>query len=110
MILPAPGEEAFFLWGPRQAGKSTLLERRYPHRRWLDLPRADEFGRYAANPEFLRQEIDAQERPAAGEQIVIDEIQKVPALLDVVRSRIQRLLPDAVRCPGMQDVCRTGNA
>ena len=28
--LPAPGEDTFFLWGPRQTGKSTLLKERYP--------------------------------------------------------------------------------
>ena len=33
--------------------------------------------RYAANPEFLRQEIEAQRRPAPEDQIVIDELQKV---------------------------------
>ena len=57
--------------------------------RWLDLLRADEFRRYAANPEFLRQEIEAGGRPAPGEQIVIDEIQKVPALLDEVHWLIE---------------------
>ena len=56
IVLPASGEETFFLWGPRQTGKSTLLERRYPRSRWLDLLRANEFRRYAANPEFLRAE------------------------------------------------------
>lgn len=34
--LPAPGEDTFFLWGPRQTGKSTLLKERYPEARWLD--------------------------------------------------------------------------
>ena len=28
--LPDPGQETFFLWGPRQTGKSTLLRRHYP--------------------------------------------------------------------------------
>ena len=87
--LPAPGEETFFLWGPRQTGKSTLLRQRYPRSRWLDLLKADEFRRYATNPEFLRHEIEAEERPAAGGQIVIDEIQKVPALLDEVHWLIE---------------------
>ena len=89
--LPAPGEETFFLWGPRQTGKSTLLRQRYPQSRWLDLLKADEFRRYATNPEFLRQEIEAEGEPAAaaGGQIVIDEIQKVPALLDEVHWLIE---------------------
>ena len=89
IVLPAPGKETFFLWGPRQTGKSTLLRTRYPRSRWLDLLRADEFRRYTANPEFLRQEIEAQRRPAPEDQIVIDEIQKVPALLDEVHWLIE---------------------
>ena len=89
LALPAPREETFFLWGPRQIGKSTLLKQRYPRSRWLDLLKADEFRRYAANPELLRQEIEGQARPAAGDQIVIDEIQKVPALLDEVHWLIE---------------------
>ena len=88
-VLPAPGEETFFLWGPRQTGKSTLLRARYPRSRWLDLLKADEFRRYASNPEFLRQEIEAGGRPAPGDQVVIDEIQKVPALLDEVHWLIE---------------------
>ena len=79
--LPSPGEETFFLWGPRQTGKTTLLRQRYPNARWIDLLKADEFRRYMTNPERLREEIDAVGRPANG-QVVIDEIQKVPALLD----------------------------
>ena len=86
--LPDPGRESFFLWGPRQTGKSTLLRRRYPDARRIDLLKADEFRRYAVHPESLRQEIDA-EGPQPGRQIVIDEIQKVPALLDEVHWLIE---------------------
>ena len=81
--LPPLGTETFFLWGPRQAGKTTLLKAEYGGCRWVDLLKADEFRRYVANPEFLRQEVEAAGTPA-GTQIVIDEIQKVPALLDEV--------------------------
>lgn len=81
--LPAPGTETFFLWGPRQAGKTTLLKEHYGDCRWVDLLKADQFRRYVVNPEFLRQEVEAE---GGGDrtQIVIDEIQKVPALLDEV--------------------------
>ena len=72
-----------FLWGPRQAGKSTLLRRCYPDGRWIDLLKSDEFRRYVTNPEFLRQEIEAEGFPR-DRQVVIDEVQKVPALLDEV--------------------------
>ena len=79
--LSKAGEETFFLWGPRQTGKSTLLRALYPEAIWIDLLKAEEFRRYMQNPELLRQELpdDGQCR-----FVVIDEIQKVPALLDEV--------------------------
>ena len=88
LTLPEPGTETFFLWGPRQTGKSTLLRGEYGGHRWVDLLKADEFRRYVARPELLRQELEA-EPPARGSQIVIDEIQKVPALLDEVHWLIE---------------------
>lgn len=88
LSLPDSGQESFFLWGPRQTGKSTLLKRRYPEARRIDLLKADEFRRFAVHPELLRQEIEAEE-PQPGRQVVIDEIQKVPALLDEVHWLIE---------------------
>ena len=86
--LPPPGEDTFFLWGPRQTGKTTLLRQRYPDARWVDLLKADEFRRYMANPERLREEIEAAGTPPGG-QVVIDEVQKAPALLDEVHWLIE---------------------
>jgi len=88
LALPRPGTETFFLWGPRQTGKSTLLRGIYGDQRWVDLLKADEFRRYVARPEFLRQELEA-EAPGPASQVVIDEIQKVPALLDEVHWLIE---------------------
>lgn len=86
--LPPPGVETFFLWGPRQTGKTTLLRRTYPQARWIDLLKTDEYRRYATRPELLRQELEA-EPPGPGQQVVIDEAQKVPALLDEVHWLIE---------------------
>ncbi len=88
LSLPEPGTETFFLWGPRQAGKSTLLRQRYPDGVWVDLLKADEFRRYVARPELLREELEAT-GPDPSRQVVIDEIQKVPALLDEVHWLIE---------------------
>ena len=88
LSLPEPGTETFFLWGPRQAGKSTLLRQRYPDGVWVDLLKADEFRRYVARPELLREELEAA-GPERSRQVVIDEIQKVPALLDEVHWLIE---------------------
>jgi predicted AAA+ superfamily ATPase len=86
--LPSPGTETFFLWGPRQTGKSTLLRQAYGDGHWIDLLKADVFRRYLTRPETLREELDA-EPPRARQQVVIDEIQKVPALLDEVHWLIE---------------------
>lgn len=81
LVLPSSGQETFFLWGPRQCGKTTLLRRAYPDAVWLDLLKADEYRRYLERPELLREELAA--RPdTRGLQVVIDEVQKVPGLLD----------------------------
>ena len=88
LALPAPGTQSFFLWGPRQTGKSTLLRKAYPEGRWVDLLKAEEFRRYMARPEVLRQELESRDADPAV-QVVIDEIQKVPALLDEVHWLIE---------------------
>ena len=83
LVLPEAGTESFFLWGSRQTGKSTLLRRTYPAARWIDLLKSEEFRRYVARPESLREEIQATGADRK-QQIVIDEIQKAPALLNEV--------------------------
>jgi len=79
--LPPPGRETFFLWGPRQTGKTTCLHAAYPEAVWVDLLKADEYRRYLERPELLREELGTHPSPG---QVVIDEVQKVPALLDEV--------------------------
>ncbi|HQN07545.1 MAG TPA: AAA family ATPase [Thermoanaerobaculia bacterium] len=79
--MPAAPLESFFLWGPRQTGKSTLLRSLYPEAVWLDLLKTDEQIRYASRPALLREELEAV---PPGLLVVIDEVQKAPGLLDEV--------------------------
>ncbi len=83
--LPAAPKSSFFLWGPRQAGKTSLLRSTYPAARWIDLLETDTFARYATQPHRLREELLAAPAPF----VVIDEIQKAPALLDEVHWLIE---------------------
>jgi uncharacterized protein len=85
LSLPPGESETFFLWGPRQSGKTTLLRQAYGNARWVDLLKSEEFRRYSERPELLREELRAV--PSA--QVVIDEIQKVPQLLDEVHWLIE---------------------
>ena len=79
--LPSPGTETFFLWGPRQTGKTTLLQSTYPDAVYIDLLKAEKYRRYLNNPEYLRQELLSREETPF---VVIDEVQKLPILLDEV--------------------------
>ncbi len=75
-----------FLFGPRQTGKTTLLRRRYSHARWYNLLRGDEFLRLSAEPWRLHEEL-AGLKP--GSVVVIDEIQRLPSLLNEVHGLIE---------------------
>lgn len=78
-------QRSLFLLGARQTGKSTLLRERFPQARFVDLLEADTFRELSARPEFLRQSLSPQER-----LVVIDEVQKLPTLLDEVHLLIER--------------------
>ena len=74
-------DEAMFLFGARQTGKSTLLKERFTDAMTFDLLNNDIQKRFRKNPELLREIL--QLKPE-GTLVVIDEIQKIPELLDEV--------------------------
>jgi predicted AAA+ superfamily ATPase len=107
LSLPESPEESFFLWGPRQTGKTSLLRATYPGATWIDLLKTDEFARYAQRPALLREELLAQPgRPF----VVIDEVQKVPALLDEVHWLIENRGARFVLCGSSARKVRRGAA
>ncbi len=77
--------KSVFLLGPRQTGKSTLLRGLFPDSLYVDLLEADTFRELSAFPETLRQRITDRHR-----FIVIDEVQKLPRLLDEVQLLMDR--------------------
>ncbi|MFC1582872.1 ATP-binding protein [Planctomycetota bacterium] len=84
--LPDSPKQSFFLWGPRQTGKTTLLKRKYPGAYRIDLLKSDVLMRYLQQPFIFREEISALE---TGQLVIVDEIQKAPVLLDEVHYLIQ---------------------
>ena len=74
-------ENSVFLWGARQTGKSTLLKTLFPHVRHYDLLNSEEFERFFRNPELLREELKNADPQHI---VIIDEVQKIPQLLDEV--------------------------
>jgi predicted AAA+ superfamily ATPase len=79
---------SFFLFGPRQVGKSTLLNKENPNM-IIDLLDPKLQLSFNKTPNLLRQQIDdlPEEKNLT---ILIDEIQRVPKLLDVVHSLMEQ--------------------
>ncbi len=76
-------DEGMFLFGARQVGKSTLLKKRFPHAIYIDLLNSDLRKRFRQNPALFKEMLI---KYPAETLIVVDEIQKVPELLDEVHS------------------------
>lgn len=74
-------DDSVFLWGARQTGKSTLLKELFPDCMYYDLLKGEQFERLNRRPELLREELLTSQE---NELIIIDEVQKIPQLLDEV--------------------------
>ena len=81
MISAAKG--SFFLFGPRGTGKSVWLKERFPEALTISLLDVTKRREMMANPRRLRSLVEGAGKV---KDIVIDEIQRVPDLLDVVHS------------------------
>ncbi len=79
-------DQSHFLFGPRGSGKSTWLKHAYPSALYLDLLDPVLFRDLSSRPERLAEAI-AKASPK--EPVIIDEIQKAPALLDVIHQSVE---------------------
>ena len=89
--LGLSSQETCFLWGPRQTGKSTLLRMLFPKAIRYDLLLSTEYQRLFREPNLVREQCLAAGLDADSQRdpIIIDEIQKIPALLDEVHWLIE---------------------
>lgn len=82
--------KSFFLFGPRQTGKSTFVKSLLaPSDLFIDLLPQRNFLNYAKNPGMVREEILAHLVRYPDAMCIIDEIQKIPSLLDEVHELIE---------------------
>lgn len=88
--LNLPRTQHFFLIGPRQVGKTTLIKESFAEedRQIYNLLLSDLYSKYKAEPELFRQEVFAISKKISW--IVIDEVQRIPEILNEVQFLIDR--------------------
>ena len=84
--LTRPPRRSFFLLGVRGAGKSTWAQRQFPDAPHIDLLDEARYQDYLADPSLFA--ADLQSVPAGG-WVVVDEIQRLPNLLNEVHRHIE---------------------
>lgn len=75
--------KSYFLFGPRQTGKTFMIRRQFPDAKYYNLHETDTFLKFNQSPHRLRQELTGTDK-----LVIMDEIQKLPLLLDEIQVMI----------------------
>ncbi|OGW32815.1 MAG: hypothetical protein A2X59_10440 [Nitrospirae bacterium GWC2_42_7] len=87
--IKLPDKQSAFLWGARKTGKSTYLKTRFPNSIAFDFLKTDLFFKISKNPAVLRELLLAKDKNLLKHPIILDEVQKVPQVLDEVHWLIE---------------------
>jgi uncharacterized protein len=108
MALP-PGRSAF-LWGARKTGKSTYLRERFPQSLVFDFLDTDLVLEFSKRPALLRDQLLAQDASVLKHPIILDEVQKVPHILDEVHWLIENKRLRFILCGSSARKLKRGQA
>ncbi|MBS0185746.1 MAG: AAA family ATPase [Proteobacteria bacterium] len=96
--IDLPKKQSAFLWGARKTGKSTYLKENFPNSLFYDLLKSDMFFTFSKSPFLFREEICAQSEDRFNDPVIIDEIQKIPSLLDEIHWLIENTPAHFILC------------
>jgi predicted AAA+ superfamily ATPase len=108
--LKLPRKQSAFLWGARKTGKSTYLRQHFPNAVYYDLLKSDLYLRLLREPHLLREEILALSSEELSHPIIIDEVQKIPKLLDEIHWLIENTDAYFILCGSSARKLRNGAA
>ncbi len=86
--IDLPAKQSAFLWGPRKTGKTTYLKGRFPKSLVYDFLDTRLFLEFSKRPFLLREQLLEKEKSHLEHPVILDEVQKVPQILDEVQSLI----------------------
>jgi predicted AAA+ superfamily ATPase len=108
--IDLPAAQSAFLWGPRKTGKSTFLRSCFPRSPRFDLLRSELFIELTRRPFLLREQLVALDARRLDGPVIIDEVQKVPALLDEIHWLIENKHLRFVLCGSSARKVKRGRA
>jgi predicted AAA+ superfamily ATPase len=85
LSIPLTNRKTFFLFGPRGTGKTTLLKNLFPNAMFVNLLKSEYYNRLSSDPGLIQKMIP----PQYNDWIIIDEIQRIPELLNEVHDLIE---------------------
>lgn len=96
--MDLPKGQSAFLWGPRKTGKSTFLKSRFPNSVRYDFLQSEVFFSLSARPSLLRAQVMGLAQEKFDIPVILDEVQKVPAILDEVHWLIENAGASFILC------------
>lgn len=108
--IKLPTKQSAFLWGPRKTGKTTYLKDHFPESIRYDFLKTDLFLEMSKNPALLREQLLAKNRQQLKSPVILDEVQKVPKILDEVHWLIENEGLRFILCGSSARKLRRGHA
>jgi predicted AAA+ superfamily ATPase len=108
--IDLPKGQSAFLWGARKTGKSTFLKQKFTNSYYIDLLLSDVYFSYLKEPHRFREEIQALSDKQKNHPIIVDEVQKVPALLDEIHWLIENKNIQFILCGSSARKLKRGQA
>ena len=87
--IEIPQRQSAFLWGPRKTGKSTYLKEVFPQSLLYDFLKTDLALEFTKRPSLLREQVLAKDAAFLEHPIILDEVQKIPQILNEVHWLIE---------------------
>ncbi|MBI5554449.1 MAG: ATP-binding protein [Elusimicrobia bacterium] len=108
--IKLPHGQSAFLWGPRKTGKTTYLKHHFPESLVFDFLDTDLFFETARRPAIIRERILAAPKQLQTKPIILDEVQKVPQMLDEVHRLMEEQKLSFILCGSSARKLKRGHA
>ena len=108
--MDLPQGKSAFLWGPRKVGKSSYLKESFPNSLMYDFLKTDLVLEFSKRPSLLREQILAKDEGILEFPIILDEVQKVPQILDEVHWLIENKGLSFILCGSSARKLKRGKA